>query len=253
MSDAKSGPSAADPLAAALLELRDFDTALLANTIGYIDATPPDRWYAGGSIRSVTPTIAPSCGIAVTCKLDSSTPGQTADMDAFWMQLEQMQHARVPTVWVVQCIGSRPDHECVIGDGMGKMLAAVGCVAVVTDGGVRDIRGLHTIPIAAYCRGPVIHHGPMRITAAGEPVEIGGITINAGDVLHGDAEGVIKIPRACVTKLSEAAVRMRAAENDVHLLLRRLDLSVAEKRSAVPRIFDKFGFGEHAAPHVEPR
>ena len=48
---------------ALLEELADFDTPLLANTIGYIDPTPPERWYMGGAIRSLTPSLGPIVGI----------------------------------------------------------------------------------------------------------------------------------------------------------------------------------------------
>jgi regulator of RNase E activity RraA len=36
---------------------------------------------------------------------------------------------------------------------MTKMLYAADSVGLVTDGGVRDVRGLMTVPFAAYCRG----------------------------------------------------------------------------------------------------
>ena len=55
-------------------ELREFDTALLANTMGYSDQTPAHEIYMGGSIRSVTPTLGPTAGIAVTCEIDCSSP-----------------------------------------------------------------------------------------------------------------------------------------------------------------------------------
>lgn len=238
--------------------LREFETALLANTIGYLDPTPPDRWYLAGTIRSITPTLAPSVGFAVTCKLDSSTPGQSANGEPFWAQLEEMQAGGAPTVWVVQCVGSRPDHECAVGDGMAKLLAAAGCVGIVTDGGVRDVRGLLTIPFSAHARGTVVHHGPMRITAPGEPVQIGGVTLRSGDLVHADAEGVITIPRGCWDALPDAAVRMRTVETEIHHQWRRGDLPLDRKRALAGEVFAKHGFGANPrgpAPQgtVEPR
>ena len=47
-----------------LEQLEEFDTALLANTIGYIDATPAEQWYMGGMIRSLTPALGPAVGVA---------------------------------------------------------------------------------------------------------------------------------------------------------------------------------------------
>lgn len=232
--------------------LGEFETALVANTIGHLDPTPPDRWYLAGSIRSITPTLAPSVGYAVTCKFDSSTPGQTADTEPFWRQLEEMEAGGVPTIWVVQCVGSRPEHECAVGDGMAKLLAAAGCVGIVTDGGVRDVRGLLTIPFAAYARGTVVHHGPMRLSGAGEPVQVGGVTIRSGDLVHADSEGVITVPRACWDALPDAAVRMRTVETEIHNQWRRRDLPLDRKRALAGEIFEKHGFASRPAGQAQP-
>jgi 4-hydroxy-4-methyl-2-oxoglutarate aldolase len=229
-------------LASIIEELRDFDTALLANTIGYIDPTPSHEYYMAGSIRSVTPCLGPTVGVAVTCELDSSTPGGSPDVDIYWQQLDDMRSMKIPVVWVVKTIGSRPDHECVLGDGMAKTLFASGCQGIVTDGGVRDINGLLTVPFSAHCKGATIHHCSLRFRNPDQPVEIGGIKISAGDVVHANSEGVIRIPKECLATLPAKASAMRAFEHKAHCLLRRTDLTPAEKRRRVTELLALDGF-----------
>jgi regulator of RNase E activity RraA len=223
-------------------QLCEYDTALIANTIGFLDTTPADQWYMSGQIQSVTPTLGPTVGVAVTCEMDSSSPGNAPEMDPFWRQLEKMQSMNIPVVWVVKAIGSRPEHECIIGDGMAKLLHTSGCVGLVTDGGVRDVSGLLTTPLATYCRGTVIHHCALRIRATDQPVKIGGITVSSGDLIHANAEGVIKIPPGCLGQLPEKCSAMRQLEHEVHRIWRQTDVSIADKRKIAGEIFTNFGF-----------
>jgi regulator of RNase E activity RraA len=74
------------------------------------------------------------------------------------------------------------------------------------------------------------------------PVEIGGITVQPGEVIHAGAEGVIKIPVGAIDKLLERAPLYRAFEHEAHQMLRRTDLSVAEKRQRLRGLLDKYGF-----------
>jgi len=223
-------------------QLEEFDTALLANTIGYIDATPAEQWYMGGMIRSLTPSLGPTVGVAAICEVDSSSPGGESDMDAFGRQLAEFERSELPIVWVVKAVGSRPDHECVLGDGMAKTLTSVGCIGIVTDGGVRDVDGLLSTSFAAYGRGTVIHHAAMRMRAATTPIEIGGITVASGDVIHANKEGVIKIPPACVEQLPERAAAMIAYEHENHAHLRRTDIDWATKQKMTVARRGKYGF-----------
>jgi regulator of RNase E activity RraA len=153
-------------------QLRDFDTALIANTIGTIDPTPAHEFYMGGSIVSLTPALGPTVGVAMTCEIDTSTPGSKPQMEPYYELLRAMERSEAPVVLVAKVAGSRPDHECVLGDGMAKMMYSLGCVGAVTDGGVRDIEGILTVPFAVYARGRTIHHCALRfrrINVRGRP------------------------------------------------------------------------------------
>jgi regulator of RNase E activity RraA len=246
-------PKYNEKLAISINQLREFDTALLANTIGYIDPTPPQEYYMGKSISCLTPTLGPSVGIAVTCELESSTPNVKPDWDLYWKQVDEISEIPVPTIWVVKTAGTRPDHECVLGDGMAKTLHAAGCIAVVTDGGARDLHAFPSIPFAAYGTGKTIHHCAIRFRQTNHPIEVGGITIRPGDVIHANAEGVIRIPASCLEKLPERAVAMRAFEQDAHRHLRRTDLTASEKREAVNALVGKYGFATGAKATARKR
>jgi len=196
----------------------------------------------GGSIQSVTPTLGPTVGVAVTCEIDCSTPGNQADMEPFLQQLEQMHAMEEPVVWIVKAIGSRPDHECIMGDGMAKMLYTAGSVGTVTNGGVRDVDGLLSVPYAVYSKGTVIHHTAIRFGKMNQPVEIGGITVSPGEVIHANKEGVIKIPAGCLDILTEKAIAMRAMEHESHIGNRRSDLEPREAMRRTQAKFKEYGF-----------
>ena len=89
------------------------------------------------------------------------------------------------------------DYEgtAVIGDHVAAIAKRLGIVAVVTDGLVRDIDGLEAVGLPVFCRGLTPNspykNGPCEI---GTRVSIGGVTIDAGDILVGDRDGVAVVP-----------------------------------------------------------
>jgi len=225
-------------------ELAEFDGALLANTLSYIDDTPPEDIYFSGEIRSLMPGMGSMVGLAVTCELDSSSPGGPAKMEPYFQLVEEIQASKLPVVWVVKAAGSRPQHECILGDGMAKLLRSAGCVGTVTDGGVRDVAGCAGIRFPVFARGTVIHHTALRVRRTNEPVEIGGLTIRNGDLIHGSDEGVIRIPNKCAEMLPPRAIKMRAFEQDAHRVFLRADLTAKEKAARVGTMLEDYGFSK---------
>lgn len=223
-------------------QLQEFDTSLLANTLGYVSETPAHEIYMRSDIQSVTPTLGPTVGVAITCEADTSTPYNQVDTDIFWRQLTEMEKLDVPTIWVVKAVGSRPGFECIIGDGMAKLLHAAGCRGLITDGAVRDVSGIIAAQLAVYCKGLCIHHTALRFRNPGKGVEIGGMVINPGDILHANSGGVIKLPKATLNVLATRAPAMRDFEEESHRISCRTDLPALEKRKAISALLPKYGF-----------
>jgi regulator of RNase E activity RraA len=156
--------------------------------------------------------------------------------------VDRIDKMEEPVVWVCEAVGSRPEHECVFGDGMAKALHVAGCSSLVTNGGVRDIPGLMSIPFAAYARGLTIHHCALTVSGVNEPVQVGGIQVTPGDVIHANNEGVIKLPASCLRILPEKAGQMLVFEKEAHEIMRRPDLPPLEKPKQTAQLLKKFGF-----------
>jgi regulator of RNase E activity RraA len=83
---------------------------------------------------------------------------------------------------------------------------------LVVDGSVRDLEGLSDIPMPAYYRHA--HPTPIRevmLTGINVPVRIGEATVNPGDLVFGDREGVYFIPPSLVQGILD-----RADETHIH-------------------------------------
>jgi len=74
---------------------------------------------------------------------------------------------------------------------------ARGLAGVVTDGLVRDIAGLRQVGLPVFARG-LTPNSPMK-DGPGEinvPISCGGVVVNPGDIIVGDDDGVVVVPRA---------------------------------------------------------
>ncbi|MCL4745266.1 MAG: RraA family protein [Burkholderiaceae bacterium] len=101
----------------------------------------------------------------------------------------------------------------VAGDIMLGMAKNKGVVALVTDGVVRDIEGLNAVGIPVFARGltPNSPHkdGPGEI---GTPISLGGVVIEAGDVVVGDTDGVVVVRRESLDAVIAALAAVKAKE-----------------------------------------
>ncbi len=94
----------------------------------------------------------------------------------------------------------------VLGEMQTNRLLSQGVTAVVVDGNIRDRHEISKLPIPVMCRGSAIASGPK--TGSGEinvPVACGGVVINPGDVIVGNANGAVSIPAEFAADVLRAA------------------------------------------------
>jgi regulator of RNase E activity RraA len=82
------------------------------------------------------------------------------------------------------------------GDILMTRLMVRGVAGVVTDGGLRDSQTIEQLPWPAYCgaRSAPLNLVRHHAVEANVPIGCGGVAVYPGDVLVGDAEGVVVIP-----------------------------------------------------------
>ncbi|NGP18873.1 RraA family protein [Devosia aurantiaca] len=110
-----------------------------------------------------------------------------------------------------------------------------GAAGALMDGMVRDIRHVRELafPLFHAGIGPLDSKGRGEVIAIDVPVECAGVRINPGDIVFGDADGVVVIPQAIETEVVALAYEKLKGENKTR------DALLAGRRLA--DVFDEFG------------
>jgi RraA family protein len=103
--------------------------------------------------------------------------------------------------------------SALMGEIMSQQAKALGVAAVVIDGAVRDSEAIRELGFPMYAAG-LNPNGPTKAVAGrvNHPISIGGVTVNPGDLVVGDADGVTVVERAKAASLLPLAAEKVAAE-----------------------------------------
>jgi 4-hydroxy-4-methyl-2-oxoglutarate aldolase len=182
------------------------DTALVEALRGVQTGFVVDGMDGSGAlhhrIKPIDPALAGFVGVAVTCDCGP------ADNLAVFAALDIAGPGDV-----LVCATNAYEGTAVIGDLMAGMARNKGVAALVTDGLVRDQIGLRQVGLPVFAAG-VTPNSPARQGpgTAGLPIVVGGVSVASGDVLVGDLDGVVVIPRERLAAEVERLVVIRQKE-----------------------------------------
>ena len=193
-----------DPTLTTRIDFERVGADVVASAAGLSAATLHE---AGGKIGALPAEIKPLvpgwrvCGPAVTVH----SPGG----DNLW--LHRAIYACQPGDVLVVHVSDQYEHGY-WGEVMATAARAVGIAGLIIDGGVRDSVLLGQIGFPVFSRGLSIRGTGKDFGARGwinAPTRFGDTTVNAGDLMFGDADGVV-----CITREKAAAVVAAGHERD---------------------------------------
>ena len=117
-------------------------------------------------------------------------------------------------VVVLACNGPT-DHIAPWGELLSTASMARGAAGCVTDGLVRDVRQIRAMRFAVFCGGigPLDTKGRARMVERDVPVECAGVAVRPGDLVFGDVDGVVVIPREHEQQVVARAIEKVTGEN----------------------------------------
>jgi regulator of RNase E activity RraA len=214
--------------------LKQFDSPTIMNAIEQFDVRNRTSGYAGFDLRCMFPALPPMVGYAVTATADSTTPEATPDGRVEEL-FDLIDAAPKPCIVVVQNVGSEVTRSCFAGDMMSRTCQYLGAVGFVTDGGIRDLAGIaeRAPGFQVFAGGLVVSHGIARIMDVDVPVDISGVPIRPGDLLHGDENGLGTVPIEIADDLPAMAQKVADKEATLFDVLKEPGRSLDEVKRAL--------------------
>jgi regulator of RNase E activity RraA len=224
-----------------LLEsLKKFDTPTITNVVA---TYPHDKenclglydpwacnWYTDQTLKCMYPELGRLVGYAVTVLYGPYSPDYTRL--SFGDVLRAIDASPKP---VIVCLKQDfPPHilnkNGLSGGNMTTAMKAMGAIGAISDGPSRDIDEIREMKFQYMLTGTTAGHGAFSIKAVNVPVNICGMDICPGDLIHMDENGAVKFPAdqlenvynySCrLAAIEEKRMSRMAVEKDVEKLIR---------------------------------
>jgi regulator of RNase E activity RraA len=215
--------------AADLEKLGTLDTCTVSNAIERLDVRLRNEGFAAGSVRCQFPGLGSMVGFAVTGRIRTASPPMTHrcyyDRMDWWNYVASVPG---PKVMVLEDVDHQPGAGAFVGEIHATIGLALKCVGCVTNGAVRDLPAVEAMGFQLFAGNLCASHSYAHIIEFGEPVEIDGLKIASGDLIHGDRHGILTIPLSIASQVPEEASKILVEERDLIKFCRSRQFSLEE-------------------------
>jgi len=201
-----------DPETNWLEYLQRVDTPTLSNAIEMLRLRPQSAGFAPRQIACLFPEFGRMVGYAVTAQVETMTKTVAPDRKVLLSLYEAVMESSQPVVVAFQEIGPHASFAAHCGEVMATIFQRLGAVGLISDCAVRDIPEVRALRFHYFARGAVASHAHFHIVRVGVPIQVKGLGLSPGDLLHGDENGLLVVPKEALERLPAAVEAVRSRE-----------------------------------------
>jgi 4-hydroxy-4-methyl-2-oxoglutarate aldolase len=220
-----------------LEQFRRLTTCLVASAIETFHERLPNTGFADSSIRCIYEDRPPMIGYAATARIRSAMPPMEPnksfdyyDRMDWWKNILTIP---APRVVVIEDVDNPPGLGAFIGEVHANILLSLGCVGVVTNGAVRDLPDIRPTEFHMFAGNVSVSHAYAHLFDYGGAVQVGGLKVQPGDLIHGDCHGFQTVPMDIADKVPDVARQIRQRRQTLIGLRRTADFSLEHLRQAI--------------------
>jgi regulator of RNase E activity RraA len=214
-------------------QLRRFDTPTIVNALEVVKGGRFTTGFTRRQLIAAFPNLPPVVGRARTAMIRTASPFDAgARRERQLAYYEHLAQPRPPTIAVVQDIDHEPGLGAFWGEVNSNVHWGLGCVGALTNGAMRD---LDTMCPEFQCLAGSLSpsHAFAQVVDIGIRVDIFGMIVADGDIIHADRHGAVVIPNDALDKLPAAIDLMARREKVILDAARAPDFNMEKLRAAL--------------------
>jgi regulator of RNase E activity RraA len=206
------------PTAADLEFLRSLDTPTICNLIEMVAPERRGSFYTVKHLHCPFPDLPPMVGFAKTVTIrtkDKVTLGEAGYMQKRLDYLDYVAAEPRPGIVVIEDLdGEHVGYGAFWGEVQSNIHKALGCLGTITNGSIRDIP---MIPAGFQMLAGSVSpsHAYVHVADYGVPVNIHGMAVESGDLIHADRHGAVVVPADKIAAMRPALDKINAHEKRI--------------------------------------
>ncbi len=195
-------------------ELQTLDTPTVCNALEVLVPNRRGHGFTTEPLVCVRPSLPPLVGLARTAAIRAAHPDDLAASTA--RELSDAYYAYIdagpkPSIVVMHDMDQQRGHGSFWGEVNSAIHKGLGALGLITDGGVRDLPDLAE-GFQVLASRVIPSHAYVHVVDFGRPVQVAGMRVRDGDLIHADQHGAVVIPHDVAAKVKQTATLLQARE-----------------------------------------